>query len=395
MSSLAGQAMEKAIPTLDAAPADERQPQVPALAKPLKAIAAHRVAALDGIRGFAVAIVMIGHAGFLPAGGAGVDMFFVLSGFLITGLLLEEKHATGRVGLFNFYMRRVLRLAPALALMVTLWLIASAILHVGFRRQLEDSAMAAGYIANWTLAFGTGRPLFLGHTWSLCIEEQFYALWPWITLGIYGLFGRSRLGGEICLAGAIGVMAYRYWMSEFAGASLYRVYFALDTRSDALLLGAALAFLNIRLPKLAAEILGWLGAAALIAYLAPYVYPFGASYVIPAACTAVILVGLLNAPSGSLAKLLSWRPLAWLGMISYGLYLFHYPIIRYMKFKQFDSWIILLVELPLALLVATLSFYLLERPCLRLKDRFRRPVKSVDQDRGRYAARNQVVSAES
>lgn len=357
-----------------------------------------RVAALDGIRGLAILVVMIGHAGWLAMGAAGVDMFFVLSGYLITGLLLDERQQTGHVRFYHFYARRFLRLAPALLLVVTLYVIASALLHMGFRRAVEDAVLAVGYAANWTLAFGMDRPRFLAHTWSLCIEEQYYLLWPVTALAIYRLLGRGKMAAALCLAGAVAVMAYRQWMltAGGGGASFFRVYYGLDTRGDALLLGSAMAFFTPRLPELIAPPVGWMGLAALLGYLATDGFGRGYSFVVPAACTVLILFSLLNAPRSSLAAVFSLKWLAWLGMISYGVYLFHYPILAYMGYKKWDAWGLTLIGLPLSLALAVASFYLLERPCLRLKDHFRRPVFPDPVFKGAsHAPGHQVVSAES
>jgi peptidoglycan/LPS O-acetylase OafA/YrhL len=356
-----------------------------------------RVAALDGIRGLAILIVMIGHAGWLAMGAAGVDMFFVLSGYLITGLLLDEHQQTGRVRFYHFYARRFLRLAPALILVVTLYVIASALLHMGFRRAVEDAVLAVGYAANWTLAFGMERPRFLAHTWSLCIEEQYYLLWPVTALAIYRVLGRGKLAAALCVAAAVAVMAYRRWMLGAGGggeAIFFRVYYGSDTRGDALLLGSAMAFFTLPLRGIVAAAVGWLGLAALLGYLATQGYGRGYSFVIPAACTVAILLSLLNAPRSRLAAVLSLKWLAWLGMISYGVYLFHYPILAYMDYKKWNSWGLTLIGLPLSLALAVASFYLLERPCLRLKDHFRRPATPVSEGAS-HASRHQVVSAES
>jgi peptidoglycan/LPS O-acetylase OafA/YrhL len=365
-------------------------------AQPKAARGGGRVAALDGVRGVAILVVLVGHAGWLGMGAAGVDVFFVLSGYLITGLLLDEKGATGRVSLRNFYARRFLRLAPALALVVTLWVIAAAVLHLGFRRNLEDAAIAVGYAANWTLAFGLDRPRWLAHTWSLCVEEQFYFLWPWLTLGLFGLLGRGKAAALACVMAAVGIAAYRGWLAG-AGATFFRIYYGLDTRGDALLLGAALAFWMPAVRGGLAGAVGWAGFAALMAYVVSNGFGRGTSFVIPALCAVAILLGLLRSPRGLLAGALSAKPLAWLGMISYGVYLFHYPIVTYLQYKGWGRWGVTLVGVPLALGLAALSFYLLERPCLRWKEYFRRPDSTleVETERGVYAARHEVVSAES
>ena len=334
-----------------------------------------RIAALDGIRGIAVLMVIWGHADYLPNGAVGVDVFFVLSGYLITALLLDERTKRGRISFPNFYMRRMLRLLPALLLLLALYVPTFVILGQRLDRTLGDAAIALCYASNWTKAFGH-RPDFIGHTWSLSIEEQFYILWPMTVLGLYWLVRRGRAGAAICLAAALAILCYRHWMLS-RGASLERVYFGLDTRGDDLLAGAALAFWTPLLPRLVALVIGWLGLAALFAFVfCGTVYPgffMGQHpYAYVWVMTLAILLGLLNDRQGWMARLLSFKPLVWVGMISYGLYLFHVPIlVELVHHLKWERWHAAAVGIPLSFGIAALSFYSVERPCLRLKDRFR------------------------
>ncbi|WP_146167812.1 acyltransferase, partial [Micromonospora sp. MH33] len=215
--------------------------------------------ALDGVRALAVAAVLAFHGGVatLPGGFLGVDAFFVLSGFLITSLLLAEHRDTGRIDLVAFWGRRVRRLLPALLLVLLVVLVLSRKLMPGTELGALrwDELAALGYVANWRMAnrdgdyfAATGSPSPLQHTWSLGIEEQFYLLWPLLLIPLLGWAAkrgavppRRRLGVAlpVVLLGAAG--------SALAAAALFtpgapdRVYYGTDTRAVALLVGAALA----------------------------------------------------------------------------------------------------------------------------------------------------------
>jgi peptidoglycan/LPS O-acetylase OafA/YrhL len=405
-----------------------------------------RFAAFDGMRAFAVLIVMFGHASFQCNGAIGVDIFFVLSGYLITSIILTELKKTGRLSFKNFYMRRFLRLLPALLLLIVMYLIWGLLFQKDrWERIVGDAGIALAYVANWTRAFGN-RPKYIAHTWSLSIEEQFYLIWPLLTVGIYWMLGRWRgglpveggstesnvkggllkdvdtsFGFILCMAAAIALWFYRDWMiyhpgrittkaaAEAAAAiqqrNFFRIYFGLDTRGDTLLAGAALAFWTPRIPRWLAIIVGWLGVLATVWYCTrmhllvgtPYPngaiglpfhlvgthlavpdflrtfgepHPYGYIWVF----TLLVLIGLLNDRNGLLSKILSLKPLAWIGVISYGLYLYHFPIMIQLNHPtewNWGSWKTVAVAIPLTFTIATLSFYIVERPCLRLKDRFR------------------------
>jgi peptidoglycan/LPS O-acetylase OafA/YrhL len=198
------------------------------------------VPALDGLRGLAVVVVMIYHAApeLLPGGFLGVELFFVLSGFLITSLLLKEHDRSG-IQLGRFYMRRALRLTPALIVMLASVVLLSWVALSGdaFRNTVSDAAFSLTYIFNWVRASDPGRSSFLGHTWSLCIEEQFYLLWPLLLPAITMIGRRDRLTERLLVAVA-AIVLWRMVLSNFA--SPMRIYNGLDTRADGLLLGCAL-----------------------------------------------------------------------------------------------------------------------------------------------------------
>lgn len=305
------------------------------------------VPALDGLRGLAVLLVVAFHYTGAPLGGPyGVDLFFVLSGFLITTLLLEERAARGRSNLVGFYVRRARRLFPALAVMLAAYLVYNAV--------LGRDAMAT--VADHGLYFGniyfvvTHRPdQGLGHLWSLAEEEQFYLVWPLLLL----LLARARRPLYWVGALLLLLMAYRGFFI-LNGASMTRLYRAPDTHSEGLVLGAVLAILRQQ-GFVAGE---WAGKLGIILIVPPAVagiwsvglptFELGAFFLIAAAIGATEIAGWL-----------SFRPLVWLGTLSYSLYLWHEPILW--AFHRHDR----LIALALSFVCAWLSYRYVELPLRR------------------------------
>jgi peptidoglycan/LPS O-acetylase OafA/YrhL len=323
--------------------------------------------ALDGLRGLAIAGVVFFHAFGQPIGGfLGVDLFFVLSGFLITTLLLEEHAAEGRILLRAFYRRRALRLLPALAPVVVAFLLLT-IAHPSERiRILTAAAAAIFYVSNLMWAFGHpgGIQAAIGPLWSLAQEEQFYLLWP--PLLILLLRRRARGIGWALLALALALTVNRIVLS-FVGMPWHRVYFAPDTHSSGILAGCALAFAwragaLRRWPEGGdALVLGLL--LLLAAFIATG--PAGNVLGIPLAELAAIglITSVLAAPGSVLPRALAWAPLRGLGRISYGLYLWHVLVAQLFHNRH------PLLALLVAVLVAVISYKAIEKPFLRRKRR--------------------------
>jgi peptidoglycan/LPS O-acetylase OafA/YrhL len=280
--------------------------------------------ALDGLRGLAILLVVSVHAtGYPPGGHLGVDLFFVLSGFLITTLLIEERTETGSISLRRFYARRARRLLPALGLLLVTYLVIDAVKgHDG----LETVALAGLYFGNAVQAFSRVNPLAhsgLEHLWSLAEEEQFYLLWP-LLLPLVALAKRPL---RILAALAVILVFYRMGLA-FNGAAHHRLYNGPDTHAEGLVAGAAIAFYRQRArsfkvsPSVAAAGVG-LGVVALIARQPDVAWDAFGLPLAEAACV-IALVASLTIPEWTRA--LSWGPLRWFGRISYSLYLWHYML---------------------------------------------------------------------
>jgi peptidoglycan/LPS O-acetylase OafA/YrhL/lysophospholipase L1-like esterase len=355
----------------------------------------------------AIALVLLFHGGFSWAGGGffGVDVFFVLSGFLITGLLVGEFRQSAGIGLRRFWAHRVRRLVPALLVML-----AGVACYAEFFAppdtlgQLRSDAVATLlYGNNWHLVTGTqgyfaalNTPRPLLHTWSLSIEEQFYLVWPLVVLAIMKWTRSLRVLLTVTVVGAVASateMAYLY----HGGTGVNRVYYGTDTRAQALLIGAALAIVLARplasgrpeavgasrtlslvrstsLSTPARWMLMALGGAGLVAVVVMtvavnsgtgWLYEGGFGLVALAAAAVVTSVALV--PDSPWARCLSLRPVRYLGAISYGLYLWHWPVFVVLDNARtgLAGWPLFGVRVAVSVGVAALSFHLVEMPIRR------------------------------
>lgn len=400
--------MPKPVPvSSDAAPTATGLPPLGAGLRP----GAHpfgRLRGLDGLRAIAVLAVVIYHgaAGGLSGGFLGVEVFFVISGYLITALLLDEHRARGRIDLLAFWARRARRLLPAIFVLLGLVLaFAIVVLPEDIARLRMDALAAFAYVTNWHLIAGDqsyfesiGRPSLFVHLWSLAIEEQFYLVWP-IVLGLLLVAGR-RVALGVTLLGAVGSAV---WMAlQFDPASdPSRVYYGTDTRLTGLLLGAALAFVWVPtvpvLPSPATGLnrrkrrrllvraraathwesrrLGWgldvVGLAALAGLIGlfaradafePFVYQGGLALL---GVTTVALIAVSVHPRTRIGRLLDVAPLRWMGTRSYSIYLWHWPIFAVTRPEvdlPLDPLAVLAVRLGLTALAAEASYRFVEMP---------------------------------
>ncbi len=340
------------------------------------------VAALDGLRAVAVAMVILFHLdvpGF-DAGYIGVDVFFVLSGFLITSLLVGENARSGRISLARFWSRRIRRLMPAL---VVLLLVTSAVTALTATRSERESARddllsTTFYVANWHFIEAsdyfndTGTDSPLEHTWSLAIEEQFYFVWPLTLAGLLAL-GRRRARAPV--VGAVLLAAVSAWLlaARWSPDAVERAYMGTDSRVFEPLIGAVAAMLLARdrvrewVVRYSRVLVAASGAGIAVAFVviakAPRSYfTYGALLV--TAATGFLLAALWTGGGGRIRRLLELRPVVWVGELSYGIYLWHWPFIVWLdaRWRGGSGALSKMAALILTLAVSAVSYYLVERP---------------------------------
>ncbi|MEU3256011.1 acyltransferase [Streptomyces sp. NPDC006997] len=350
-----------------------------------------RVDALDGLRTLAVALVLVYHVDhtLVPGGSIAVDVFFTLSGFVITRQLLAEYSRTGSLTLLSFYRRRWLRLVPALLALCTVCMVLATTTSLwGFDGSWRAVGLAATFLTNVFRAADSGTyggPL--AHTWSLGVEEQFYLLWPLLLLG---LLRRLRPRTVLTCTAALCVLPFLWRCLLWHPDALHRIYNGTDTRADELLAGALVAVVLARLraddPRLAL-LRVWAGRLAfpaltllaLAAWKVPVTgnagiwtalwYTVGILGV--AAVSATLVAGLELRPDGWLNRLLALAPLTWTGRnLSYGIYLWHYPVLRLLASLNVNEGR-LTGTVVLTVAMALLSYYFVERPFLRRAHRHR------------------------
>jgi peptidoglycan/LPS O-acetylase OafA/YrhL len=319
---------------------------------------------LDGVRGVAVLLVAFQHTmGQMPVdtGSLGVGLFFALSGYLITSLLLEERERNGSVSLRRFYLRRAARLIPALVVVVVVCDV--LFLLAGDRVPLKGSLPALTYVANYVEIL---KPDFIhgyGPTWSLAVEEHFYILWPLALLWVTRRFG-LRVALRATLAVCVASLAWRAGLS-LLHARLDLLAIGSFERADALLYGCAAA-IALRLGWRPRRWMVWLGVAVVAAV--PVVFA-DENYValvvgqaVVALAGAAVVAGLDYAAPPLLRRCLSLRPIVWVGVISYGLYLFHGPMMRIAADFGYSGrgWRTLMVLV--SILAAGISYRAIEAP---------------------------------
>jgi peptidoglycan/LPS O-acetylase OafA/YrhL len=338
--------------------------------------------ALDGLRGIAILGVLLFHSGHLSGGFLGVDLFFALSGYLITDLLLREIRTTGAVSLVAFWGRRIRRLLPALATMlfvvtVLVWLVGPSSL---LQTTLADGPWVQWDLVNWHLLAGSasywdqfGDPRLFEHLWSIAVEEQFYLVWP-VALLIIARYARQVDRWVLATALVVSVASLVLMIVLVEPVDPTRVYTGTDTRAFSLLLGAMAATGPVR--AVLARVTGrWAGV--LVALLA---VGMGTAWVLVDgvnslwlytgglfvhSLAAAVLIGLcVQAPHTVVAKVLAWQPLRWFGQISYSLYLWHWPVFVLLSSQRLglDGWPWTVVVCAVSIVVATLSRYLIEDP---------------------------------
>jgi len=351
-----------------------------------------RVPGFDGLRGVGLTVVVIGHMSLLipghgllvlPGATIGLEAFFVLSGFLITALLLKEDRGTGRINLRGFYQRRALRLLPALIALLIAHAVYAYITDLPGNVERSSLVSVLFYFSNYKLALGHPQ-LFLGgapfadgmrHLWSLAVEEQFYMVWPLVVILFLGARRQLRTVVIVLVTAIALITAYR-WAGWHGARSYYGLFVRTDYRADSMLWGALLAhlWLRNREPKRWVHLAAWPAFLFLAYWTAfvpetrPYLYKGGLTLV-DFACAILILALLQGRWSGT--HLFTWRPFVLLGTISYGFYLWHLPVFSVMA-RYGTTWgspARVTLSLVVTTTLAVLSFFLLERPALRRKQR--------------------------
>jgi peptidoglycan/LPS O-acetylase OafA/YrhL len=364
------------------------------------------------LRAFAVIAVLLYHAdlAWIPGGFLGVEVFFVISGYLITALLLAEWRQRGRIDLKTFWLRRARRLLPALYVLLVATLAFAVVFLPGEIAGLRGDVLAAlGYVTNWYLIFGqesyfeaVGRPSLLQHLWSLAVEEQFYLIWPPIlALGL--CIGATRLRRRRVLR----VVIFGAVASAMAMALLYvpgvdpsRIYYGTDTRATGLLCGAALAFLwspgdkyrpsearhhRLGLPgrsrfrrrwgwtaPLLLDIVGFAALGALVWFCVnlgefqPFLYSGG--FALVGIATTATIMAVVHPHSVIGSRILGSAPLRWVGVRSYGIYLWHWPVFMVTRPDldvPIDGLPLLALRLSATVVLADLSYRYIETPIRR------------------------------
>lgn len=330
--------------------------------------------ALDGLRGVAILLVVLSHAHVPLFAGAflGVDLFFVLSGFLITSLLLMElRQSGGRLRYWRFYRRRFFRLMPALALFLATYCLVAPLLWPGLDDINQDALVSLLYLADYGIAF-FDSPGTLLHMWSLSVEEHFYLAWPPLLVLLVRFSKAGAVWRPLALLYLLSWAWRVLWVAQ--GQQFYEIFFRFDTRASGLLAGCLLAALVAEKPAF----VQWLQTRMPYALWLPLAVPLlmqlgwdhqGAmvwALTVVELATVVVLVAVQQR-SGLVYEMLSTPALVRLGTLSYGIYLWHYPVVRYLRADH--AWpVAVVLTLLISTALAALSFHTLERWAMRYRD---------------------------
>lgn len=358
-----------------------------------------QVKGLDGLRGLAVIAVVLYHffGDALPGGYLGVDMFFVLSGFLITSLLVREYRSSGTISLKDFWVRRFRRILPAaVAVLVFCTAIVAWVggdLAVGLRQQFFGTLF---FVNNWTQIttsqsyFADNEIQVFAHYWSLAVEEQFYLIWPLLMLGIFRISSRQPRRLPVVVASVLGLASFAaMWFIFTPGEDPTRVYYGTDTHAFGLLTGAVLSLLMTSTKsdpnadswattgKVETRAAGIIGFLALIGYVAQlFLMPDDAEFTYRGGLFLTSILGALMVwgvihEYGPMTPLFRTKVMRWFGQRSFSLYLWHWPVIMILQAlfhgnqNAEDSWILGLIAIPISLILSEISYQFIENPFRR------------------------------
>ena len=347
---------------------------------------------VDGLRAVAVVAVLLYHLGidWIPGGFLGVDLFFVISGYVITGLILDSIERSGTLDLRAFYLSRIRRLVPALIAMVVLTL-----LYIGtyapetVRRFVSDLPYVFTGAMNWALVSrqqdyfeAIGRPPLLQHTWSLAVEAQFYLIWPLVLLLVLRYFGKKNISVAalgIALVSGIALFLYSVQIDTHASA-VSHVYFGTDTHSIGLFLGAALAVswhpqnLTKEITRRAQDFIDLIGVIGFLGLLSAFLFIkesdptlYRIAFPIAAIFGCATLISVVH-PASRFAPILSTKPMIWIGERSYGIYLWHWIVFQLTRPSidlVGDDWALYALRVLVVFALADISLRYVELPVRR------------------------------
>lgn len=350
------------------------------------------IQSVDGLRAVAVLAVLLYHLGlnWIPGGFLGVDLFFVISGYVITGLILDSIARSGTLDLRAFYLSRIRRLLPALiAMLVFTTLFIGVFAPETVRRFVSDIPYVLTGSMNWALVAreqdyfeSIGRPPLLQHTWSLAVEAQFYFIWPLVLLFILKYFGKKNISIAalaIALASAVALFAYSIRIDTQASA-ISHVYFGTDTHSMGLFLGSALAVswkpqnLTREISKRAQDFIDFIGVFGFLGLLATFLLIdesdptlYRIAFPLSAIFGCATLISVVH-PASRFAPILSVRPLIWIGERSYGIYLWHWIVFQLTRPSidlVGDDWALYALRILIVFALADISLRYIEVPVRR------------------------------
>jgi len=348
------------------------------------------IPAIDGLRAVAVIAVILYHLGFdwIPGGFLGVDLFFVISGYVITRLILDSIQRSGGLDLRAFYMARLRRLLPPLVfIIITTTVVVGLWAPDTMRRFLTDTPFALFGGMNWWLVFrhvdyfeAIGRPPLLQHTWSLGVEAQFYLVWPLILLLVLRYFGKNKIPGAALIIAAfsgIALLVVSYQLDAANASQVSHVYFGTDTHSIGLFLGAALAVrwipqnLQETVTRKAQDFIDGIGIIGFLGILSAFLFIdendptlYKLAFPLAGVCGCAILTSIVH-PASRFAPILSSKVFVWIGERSYAIYLWHWVVFQVTR-PEFDlegsDWALYALRVLIVFALADISLRLVELP---------------------------------